>query len=451
MGIFIFLSKLKALSVLNTWLNKFRLGDEKEELNTVISNVESGIVFRGTNLWILIFAIFVASLGLNVNSTAVIIGAMLISPVMGPIMGIGLSIGINDGTMLRRALSNYLYATVVALLTSTLFFLLSPLDDAHSELLARTSPTIYDVLIALFGGLAGFFAVSSRLKGNVIPGVAIATALMPPLCTAGYGLATLQISFFVGAFYLYVINTVFIALATVIIARILHYPNKKFTDQKTKRFSRQLVWSVVILTLLPSIYFGYDLVQQNRFQKNANRFISNETQFPNDYLLSRKVDFKKRSITLVFGGRQLTDTELQQMRRSLPLYGLGEAELDVKQGFSWLSQEGENKPKQDAEQLSKALVLEQERTVQLRKELDSIQRWESLIPQIYKEIKVQYPGLKRCAIQRVPFINEQAEMSASLLVFVEMDKPILKSFYTRLQNWLKVRLSNDSVQLIVKP
>jgi len=185
---------------LNNFFDKFKLHAEKEDLQTVISNIDAGVVFRGTNLWVLIFAIFVASLGLNVNSTAVIIGAMLISPLMGPIMGIGLGMGINDVALLRKAVYNYSIATGVALATSTVFFLLSPLDDAHSEILARTSPNIYDVLIALFGGFAGILATSSRQKGNVIPGVAIATALMPPLCTAGYGIATLQFSYFIGAF-----------------------------------------------------------------------------------------------------------------------------------------------------------------------------------------------------------------------------------------------------------
>lgn len=437
---------------MNTWLNKFRLGDEKEELKTVISNVESGVVFRGTNLWVLIFAIFVASLGLNVNSTAVIIGAMLISPLMGPIMGIGLSIGINDGALLRKALSNYMIATIVALLTSTFFFLLSPLDDAHSELLARTSPTIYDVLIALFGGLAGFFAISSRQKGNVIPGVAIATALMPPLCTAGYGLATLQFSFFFGAFYLYIINTVFIALATLIISRLLHYPIRHFEDRKAQRFSQRIIWTVVILTLLPSIYFGYDLVQRNRFQKNANRFINNETQFPNDYLLSRKVDAKKRSITLVFGGEKMKETDLEQMNKALPLYGLSGTELNVKQGFSWLSDKGETATATNGqtEQLTHALQQEQEKNELLRKELDSLNSWQQLTPQLFKEINVQYPGLRRCAIQRLPIYNDSSQFSVNVLVLIEMNKSLSKSAQTALQDWLKVRLGNDHLQLIVQ-
>ena len=208
---------------------KFKLLEEKEDYVAVINQLEKGVVFRGTNLWVLIFAIFVASLGLNVNSTAVIIGAMLISPLMGPIMGLGLGMGINDVALLKKALYNFLVAAGVALATSTLFFTLSPINEAHSEILARTSPNIYDVLIALFGGLAGMLATSSKNKGNVIPGVAIATALMPPLCTAGYGLATFQFQFFFGAFYLFIINTVFIALATFFVVKFLRFPLKELT------------------------------------------------------------------------------------------------------------------------------------------------------------------------------------------------------------------------------
>ncbi|MFA6745894.1 MAG: DUF389 domain-containing protein, partial [Bacteroides graminisolvens] len=173
--------------------------DKDNELATVES-IRKGVEFKGANLWILIFAIFMASLGLNVNSTAVIIGAMLISPLMGPIMGIGLSVGLNDFELMKRSFKSFLVATAFSVATSTFFFLISPIDEAQSELLARTSPTIYDVLIALFGGLAGVVAFSTKEKGNVIPGVAIATALMPPLCTAGFGLATGNLVYFLGAF-----------------------------------------------------------------------------------------------------------------------------------------------------------------------------------------------------------------------------------------------------------
>ena len=201
----------------------FNLRSEMEGFDEIHEDIEKGIVFKGTNLWILMFAIVVASVGLNVNSTAVIIGAMLISPLMGPINGIGYSLATYDFELFRKALKNFLFAVGVGLFTSTVYFVISPINQAHSELLARTSPTIYDVLIAFFGGLAGIVAMSSKMKGNVIPGVAIATALMPPLCTAGYGLATLQFNFFFGAFYLFTINTVFIAFASLLVCQYLNF------------------------------------------------------------------------------------------------------------------------------------------------------------------------------------------------------------------------------------
>ncbi|MDQ2721435.1 MAG: TIGR00341 family protein [Bacteroidota bacterium] len=340
---------------MNKLFDKFKLNKEKEEYQTVITTIDSGVVFRGTKLWVLIFAIFVASLGLNVNSTAVIIGAMLISPLMGPIRGIGLGMGINDISLFRKALYNYLVATGAALITSTVFFLISPLSDAHSEILARTAPNIYDVLIALFGGLAGILATSSKEKGNVIPGVAIATALMPPLCTAGYGLATFQFNFFFGAFYLFIINTVFIALATFIMVRLLRFPEKKFQSEQLTMRAHRIVWVIVLLTLLPSIYFGYDIVQQERFSNNASRFIRYEAHFPNDYLLSKNIDAKSKQITLVFGGKEITASEIKALKNKLQQYDLKDNSLEIKQGFAYLTENNDTKHDEEYTLLSNAL------------------------------------------------------------------------------------------------
>ena len=199
--------------ILSRIKNHFVIMQDMEDEQEIVKQITSGVSFRGANLWVLIFAIFIASLGLNVNSTAVIIGAMLISPLMGPIIGMGLAMGINDLNLMRRAVKNFGVATLISVLTAMVYFLITPLGEAQSELLARTSPTIYDVLIATFGGAAGILALCTKGKGNVIPGVAIATALMPPLCTAGYGLATGHFLYFLGAFYLFFINTVFISLA----------------------------------------------------------------------------------------------------------------------------------------------------------------------------------------------------------------------------------------------
>src|SRR6476660_501324 len=207
----------------NKILNFINLHKGEESREKVLENVVSNISFRGSNLWILACAIVVASVGLNVNSTAVIIGAMLISPLMGPIVGAGFALGIFDFALLRKSLKNLLIATVVSLTVSTIYFYLSPFKETQTELLARTSPNIYDILIAFFGGLVGVIAITRVEKGNPIPGVAIATALMPPLCTAGYGLAIFNLKFFFGALYLYAINCVFICIATFIIVKYLKY------------------------------------------------------------------------------------------------------------------------------------------------------------------------------------------------------------------------------------
>ena len=433
---------------MNNFFDKFRLHAEKEELQTVIESIDNGVVFRGTNLWVLIFAIFVASLGLNVNSTAVIIGAMLISPLMGPIMGIGLGIGINDVALLRKAVYNYSIATGVALTTSTLFFLVSPLDDAHSEILARTSPNIYDVLIALFGGFAGILATSSRQKGNVIPGVAIATALMPPLCTAGYGIATLQFSYFIGAFYLFIINTVFIALATFIIVRFLHFPYKHQQNIKAERVAKRIIWIVVLATLLPSIYFGYDMVQQNRFIKNANRFIAAEAHFPNDYLLNKKIDAKNNKITLVFGGEEIAPEKIEELKNELKKYGLGSASLEVKQGFAYLSETKNHEQNEQLNQLTIAMAEKEKQEKELLSKLDSINNLQELSKQVFAELKTQYPDLKNAVIQPVVLLSDSSTTATAYLVLLSLPSNFPIQQKSKIENWLKIRLKKNDIKLI---
>lgn len=433
----------------NNIFSKFNLNNEKEDLQSIITTIDNGVVFRGTNLWILIFAIFVASLGLNVNSTAVIIGAMLISPLMGPIMGIGLGMGINDVVLLKKALNNYFIATIAALLTSTIFFLISPLDDAHSEILARTSPSIYDVLIALFGGFAGIIATSSKQKGNVIPGVAIATALMPPLCTAGYGLATFQFNFFFGAFYLFIINTVFIALATFIISRLLKFPYKYLHNERSDKRAKRIVWTVVIITLVPSLYLGYDLVQQDKFNKNANIFINNEAHFSNDYLLNKKIDPKNKIITLVFGGKEIALKEIEQTRAQLKKYNLADVNLEIKQGFAYLSENKDAGQNDQMTQLTIALQQKENQRAAMQQQLDSIKNITTVGSQLYAELKAQYPAVKNAIIQPVAVLTDSSNANT---FYVSLSVPRLSAIERKkIQNWLKVRLKTDKVLLNIKP
>lgn len=316
---------------------RFNLDEDKAEQSEVIENIRRGVDFRGTNLWILIFAIVVASVGLNVNSTAVIIGAMLISPLMGPIMGIGLSLGINDFELLKRSFKNFIVAVAISLIVSTLYFMVSPLSTAQSELLARTTPTIWDVLIATFGGLAGIVAQSRKDRtSTVIPGVAIATALMPPLCTAGFGLATGNWAYFGGAFYLFFINAVFIAFATYFIVRFLKYDKKQHIDpSRAKKVKRYMV-IIITATMVPSVILAYGIVQRTIFESAAANYVAKVLVFDRSQVVSTDIQYAPRAdkgnqIEVVMVGEALSNEVIEMARAQMSQFGLRNTELVVRQ------------------------------------------------------------------------------------------------------------------------
>lgn len=429
------------MNFLENFLANFRLADEQEDFKRVRETIEKGIDFKGTNLWILIFAILIASLGLNVNATAVIIGAMLVSPLMGPIMGIGFGMAINDLSLLRKSFFSYLFAAGIGLATSTIFFLLSPINDAHSEILARTAPNIYDVLIALFGGLAGMLATSSKLKGNVIPGVAIATALMPPLCTAGYGLATLKAEFFFGAFYLFLINSVFIALATLITARLLKYPYKQLPEKRDEVKAKRIVYAVVLITILPSLYLGYNLVQQNRYLQSATNFIDKEAIFPNDYLLKKDIDTKNKTITLVYGGDIIKPEAIEKLKKKLTNYELTTTHLIIKQGFSYLQQDNtiENK-------LTFTLNEKEKQIQNLQNKIDSLSFDKKLSTQVYKELHVQFPEVTKFILDYT-YLHATDGQKMTWVCAVETDKKLSPSDQKKIESWLKIRIESEELLL----
>lgn len=317
--------------------DRFDLHEDSASEQETIEEIRRGVLFRGANLWILMFAIMIASIGLNVNSPAVVIGAMLISPLMGPIMGIGLGVGINDFELIVKALKNWGIAAGISILTSALYFAITPLNEAQSELLARTTPTLWDVMIALFGGLAGIVAGSRREKSNAIPGVAIATALMPPLCTAGYGLATGQFNYFIGAFYLFFINSVFISLSTFLIVRLLGYPKKEFMDQEREASVKRYIAIFALLTMVPSVFTGYHVVRKSVFERNANLFLNREFMHHNTQIINRKVRYERgdRSIEVTLLGEPLSIDEENRIRSRmlLPDYRLDGSRLLIHQGY----------------------------------------------------------------------------------------------------------------------
>lgn len=391
--------------------------------------------FRGVNLWILIIAIFVASLGLNVNSTAVVIGAMLISPLMGPIIGLGLGASINDLPLLKKAGKNFLFATVISLISSTFYFIISPLDDAHAELLARTSPNVYDVLIALLGGMAGAVALTSRNKGNVLTGVAIATALMPPLCTVGYGIATVQPKFIFGALYLYLINTVFIALSTYIYARVIQFPKAHQPDKVTKKKSNQIILALTLLTLVPSVYLAYRLVLEQRFNQNAARFIQEEISDKGFFILRREINPSKQKITIYLAGNPIDSALEASMKSKLSKYKISDASLTLQQGVF----------KQDNQKSSQRDVRKEEQLLELfegKQKYDSIEAIIKLKRLLSNEASVLYPEVMGL------YFHESGD-SIPLQVLVRLRGQTAKIPFdsAALRRWLMIRLGNSDINL----
>lgn len=429
---------------------KFNIKSEQEDYNVIHDTVEKGIFFKGTNLWILIFAILIACVGLNVNSTAVIIGAMLISPLMGPILGMGYSLATYDFGLLRKSLVNFGFAVASGLGASTLYFLATPLGEAHSELLARTQPNIYDVLIALAGGLAGIVAISSKQKGNVIPGVAIATALMPPLCTAGYGLASGTWNYFFGAFYLFTINTVFIAVATLLIVRFLKYPIWQGVDENMKKTANRWVSIIATVTILPSIYFGYILVQQERFTRNAQSFIRNETHIEGDYLLKSDIDPAKRAIKLIYGGRLISDEAKQAVIDRAKPYSLGGVAISIQQGFSL--EDGETSENLLAINTQQAeinrLRADLGRSLQLQ---DSVNQRKHLGKQLLQELRPLYPEITSCgAADQVLYDDSLRAHNYFTLILGSSDRKKTLANHEKLTEWFQSRLNTDSVKIYVE-
>ena len=320
----------------------FNVAEDLEPQLDAEQSIRSGVSFKGSQLMVLIFAIFIASLGLNTNSIPVIIGAMLISPLMGPIIGMGLAIGIQDFVLLKRGLKNVMAAMIGSILTSAIYFLISPQYEGSSQLLARTSPSIYDVFVALFGGAAGILSIACRNKGQVMPGVAIATSLMPPLCTAGYGLATLQMKFFLGALYLFFTNTIFILFATWIGVKLMRYRKIVYNDDRRAKRIQTIVYWIVGATVAISVYLTVNMIRTNIFVNNAASFVEKEMVFPNTQVLNHKeyVENGKRYIDVTLIGAALPKDSLQlAMTNKLDSVGLGGTVLNIKQGFSMTKNE----------------------------------------------------------------------------------------------------------------
>ncbi len=438
-------------------LERFALGDDAATQTEVNSNIHKGIMIRGTNLWVLIFAIFIASLGLNTNSTAVIIGAMLISPLMGPIIGMGYSMGVYDFNLLKESLRNFLFMVVISLITSAVFFTLPLITTTQSELLARTQPTTYDILIALFGGLAGMVAQTRKERsGTVIPGVAIATALMPPLCTVGYGLATLQFRFMLGALYLFTINSIFIALASFIVTRVMNYQAiGELEPDKIKKLKRAMVAVIIIITL-PSILIAISIIQRSSFDSNYRNFVSEAFNYDNTFVVESSAQYnpnpRKQSVIEVrLFGEPLSENVINNIRGQMSsVYHLPKVDLVVRQS----NQEDGGIAITALQSNYTEMLNEKNRQIShLQEQLSSIRTADTLaVSSMTRELGIFVPEINDMSLQRhISYNTDGAATDTAYICIISFrDETDIQPKIDLIKDWLTKRTGATNVNILVK-
>lgn len=420
------------------------------DMTAASASIRKNIFFRGPNVWILAFSIIVASVGLNVNSTAVIIGAMLISPLMGPIFGVGLGLGVNDPLLIKNGFKNLLIMVFISILASTLYFLITPLRLANpTELLARTTPSIYDVMIALFGGAAGILELCRKEKGTVLSGVAIATALMPPLCTAGYGIASGNFQYFIGAIYLFFINGIFIILATYIMVKYLGFDEVKFQDEARGTKVKRIISVVVILVAVPSIWSATIMIRDNKFAQNVAAFVKENKTIGNNYIYDYQSETHKGGkINLFITGGTLSENEKEYLAASAAKYGIKESQLvfnehslgNVKDGTS------EKIVQTIYERADNEIRRQEDRIRTLESELASARQKEIPYTQISKEVVSQYPEIQDLYIANGQEIQKDSLSGRNrILVVANTTEPMERKRIESLEQWLKIRLNDNTV------
>ncbi len=429
------------------------LSDEIDYENASIS-IRKNIAFRGTNVFILACAIIIASVGLNVNSIPVIIGAMLISPVMGPIMGFGLGLGTQDNELVKNAMKNFAVMVAISILASSLFFVLSPLSLANpSELLARTRPTIYDVFIALFGGFAGIIETSRKDKGSVITGVAIATALMPPLCTVGYGISIWKGSVIFGALYLFLINSIFIALATFAAVKYFRFPLVETTNEK-KRLSKSVMYLLLVVVIVPSVITAISVVKENNFMSHADRVVAENKNLGKCFIYDYKATYTRKSATLelFLAGEPPTDDAKKKFYNCAETYGITRSQIVFHEDATSMR-----------EDLSEAEIVKgiyEHNEKQINRLNDSIAKLETLIADfkskeiptaaISKELFAQYPDITGLSLTQGSSVDAEGIETEQIVAFITANNPMDEELHDRIERWLKVRLDNENVLVIAR-
>ena len=427
------------------------LSDEIDYENASAS-IRKNIAFKGTNVYILACAIIIASVGLNVNSIPVIIGAMLISPVMGPIMGFGLGLGTQDNELVKNAMKNFAVMVAISILASSLFFVLSPLSLANpSELLARTRPTIYDVFIALFGGFAGIIETSRKDKGSVITGVAIATALMPPLCTVGYGISIWKGSVIFGALYLFLINSIFIALATFAAVKYFRFPLVETTNEK-KRLSKSVMYLLLVVVIVPSVITAISVVKENNFMSHADRVVAENKNLGKCFIYDYKATYTRKSATLelFLAGEPPTDDAKKKFYNCAETYGITRSQIVFHEDATSMR-----------EDLSEAEIVKgiyEHNEKQINRLNDSIAKLETVIADfkskeiptaaISKELFAQYPDITELSLTRGSSVDAEGIETEQIVAFITANNPMDEELHDRIERWLKVRLDNENVLVI---
>ena len=436
-------------------LERFALGADAATQEEVNSNIQKGIMIRGTNLWVLIFAIFIASLGLNTNSTAVIIGAMLISPLMGPIIGMGYSMGVYDFNLLKESLRNFLVMVVVSLVTSAVFFTLPLITSTQSELLARTQPTTYDILIALFGGLAGMVAQTRKDRtGTVIPGVAIATALMPPLCTVGYGLATFQFRFMLGALYLFTINSIFIALASFIVTRVMNFRMiGELEPAKLKKLQRAMVTVIIIITL-PSVIIAISIIQRSSFETNYQNFVEEAFKYDNTFVVESSYEYnanprKKSQIEVRLFGEPLSDNIINNIRGQMSsVYHLPKVDLVVRQSSQ---EDGGIAITALQSNYTEMLNDKNLQIARLQEQLSSIRMADTLaVGGMTRELGIFVPQINDMSLSRhVSYNKDGVPTDTTYICFLSFREDSVANLEL-IRNWLSNRTGTSNIKILLK-
>ncbi|ADY54339.1 protein of unknown function DUF389 [Pseudopedobacter saltans DSM 12145] len=424
---------------MNSFSRLFNLHHNEEDPKKVLEDIIKSISFKGPNLWILACAILIASVGLNVNSTAVIIGAMLISPLMGPIVGAGFALATYNSNLLKKCFKNLFVATVVSLLVSTLYFYLSPFKDVQSELLARTSPNIYDVLIAFFGGIVGAVSITRVEKGNPIPGVAIATALMPPLCTAGFGLATFNLKFLAGALYLYCINCFFICIATFLIIKYLKYKPVTTANENYDRKIKYIISILMTLMILPSFYLAYNLLREKKYTQNIERFIDTEFGRNGYTVIYKKINYNRdpKTIELAFLSKKFDSTEIVLLDRKLNDFGIENTKLDIKQNADL--------KKEILTEINKQNSSLSEKDLQINELQAQLNQYQINDPKLIKELRILFPDIRDIAMGKLTNYAANDSTSLTTVCIYYANRKIDES---KLYNWLKERFNDPNLWII---